>query len=37
MFDFDVRYVSGKKNPVADTLSRKANGPLSNVDSDLNN
>ena len=37
MFDFDIRYVPGKKNLVADTLSRKANGPLSNVDSDLNN
>ena len=37
MFDFDARYVPGKKNPVADALSRKANGPLSNVDSDLNN
>ena len=37
MFDFDVRYVLGKKNPVADALSRKANSPLSNVDSDLNN
>ena len=37
MFDFDVRYVLGKKNPVTDTLSRKANDLLSNVDSDLNN
>jgi len=35
MFDFDVRHVPGKKNAVADALSRKESGPTPNDDEDL--
>ena len=35
MFDFTVRHVPGKKNAVADALSRKDNGPIPHEAEDL--
>jgi hypothetical protein len=35
MFDFDVRHVLGKKNVVADALSRKPTGPIADEDGEL--
>jgi hypothetical protein len=35
MFDFDVRHVPGKKNVVADALSRKPTGPIADEDGEL--
>ncbi|KYG40018.1 hypothetical protein M433DRAFT_538557 [Acidomyces richmondensis BFW] len=35
MFDFDVRHVLGKKNVVANALSRKPIGPIADEDGEL--